>query len=76
MKEQLIWGKLIMFIKVTKAAKMLDVHRDTILNYIKRGTIKGRQLPGGHWRVEESSVSAILNKPIDQEAAEIVAGLF
>lgn len=65
-----------MFIKVTTAAKMLDVHRDTILNYIKRGAIKGRQLPSGHWRVEESSVSALLNKPIDQKAAEIAVGLF
>jgi excisionase family DNA binding protein len=64
-----------MFIRLSKAAKMLDVHPDTVLRYIKQGIIKGSQLPGGHWRVEESSVNAILNKPIEQEVDELLAGL-
>jgi len=64
-----------MFIKLSKAAKLLDVHRETLRRYIKQGMVDGRQLPSGHWRVEEASVKALLNRSIADQAKSIIASL-
>jgi excisionase family DNA binding protein len=53
-----------------KAARLAGVSRETIQNYIqdKKLPVESRT-PGGHYRLDEAKVRAILCKPITLEDA-------
>jgi len=44
-------------ISTGKAAERLGVTVTTVQRYLKDGTLRGTRTPGGHWRVDESSVT-------------------
>lgn len=50
-----------MRIKISKAAEIMNVHKITVLNYIKSGKLPGTQSKTGMWYVEESDVEKFLN---------------
>jgi len=63
------------YLKLSKAAKILDVHRDTIRRYIRNGILDAKLLPTGHWRVSEESVQSLLDTPVLSKADEILSSL-
>jgi len=46
--------------KVSEVAKILNVSRHTVLNWIRKGKMKAIRLPGGRYRIPESEVRRIL----------------
>lgn len=42
------------YITIAQAAREIDVHRKTIYEWIKRGTLVARILPGGEYRLERN----------------------
>jgi len=48
---------------VSEAAKILNVSRLTIKNYIYQGKLKSFKTPGGHHRILVSDLNAIMKKP-------------
>lgn len=54
---------------------MLDVHRDTLRRYIRKGIVSAKQLPSGHWRIDEESVMSLVNRTEDDDVKGIVASL-
>lgn len=45
--------------RVTAAAALLSVHRDTVMAWLHAGTLEGFQLPSGRWRVFRDAVVAM-----------------
>ena len=43
-----------------QAAKLLGVHRSTVLRYIEEGKLRAQVLPGGQHRVRREDVEALL----------------
>ena len=60
-----------------QAAKMLSVTPDAILKWIKQGRICAMRTPGGHYRVPEDQIMAILDQAGEADSAgvtELVEG--
>ena len=47
-------------LKISEVAKILNVSRHTILNWIREGKIRAIRLPSGRYRIPESEVRKIL----------------
>lgn len=58
------------YISVTEAAERLGVHRKTALHWVHIGRLVGHKTPGGHWRVEVTSLLDATLSP--QEFADAV----
>jgi len=52
--------KMEKLMKVSEVAKILNVSRHTVLNWIRKGKMKAIRLPGGRYRIPESEVRRIL----------------
>lgn len=61
------------YLKVSKACKMLDVSRTTLMRYIRKGWLRADRLPSGQWRVEEESLRHLFS--FDHKVDKIVEGL-
>lgn len=48
-------------LRMGQAMKRLNVCRKTLRRYIVDGYVEAEKLPGGHWRISEESVDALLN---------------
>lgn len=46
-------------ITVSEAAARMNVHENTVYRYISEGQIRAVKLPGGHWRIDESTLPAV-----------------
>jgi excisionase family DNA binding protein len=53
------------FISVARAARICDVSRRTVLNWISRGQLRAHRLPNGHYRIHRDVFRAFLsvNRP-------------
>ncbi len=49
-----------LFVTVSEASRILGVSKRTIHNWLERGTLKFWKTPGGHVRIPETSVNALL----------------
>ena len=67
------------YISRPEAEVILQVSRNTIKRYIREGIIQAERLPTpgglGPWRISESSVLAILEGPLKQQALAHLRGL-
>jgi len=52
--------KMEKLLKISEVAKILNVSRHTILNWIREGKIRAIRLPSGRYRIPESEVRKIL----------------
>lgn len=48
-------------LRMGQAMQRLNVCRKTLRRYINDGYVEAEKLPGGHWRISEDSVDALLN---------------
>ncbi|MHA1595538.1 MAG: MerR family transcriptional regulator [Candidatus Baldrarchaeia archaeon] len=46
--------------KISEVARILNVSRHTVLNWIRKGKIRAIRLPSGRYRIPESEVRRIL----------------
>jgi excisionase family DNA binding protein len=58
-------------LKPIEVAQRLNVHRDTVMLWLRSGVLPGFQLPGGrYWRMRESALDAwIAQREADTAAA-------
>ena len=56
-----IMEKLERLLRVSEVAKILNVERHTVLNWIKKGKLRAIRLPGGRFRIPESEVKRIVS---------------
>ncbi|WP_034608885.1 helix-turn-helix domain-containing protein [Desulfovibrio aminophilus] len=54
------------YLRLPKAAQRLDVSVGTIRRYLRDGRLRGRQLPSGHWRVEEASLDELTSPDAEE----------
>lgn len=55
-------------LRVSVAAKMLGVSRDTLYRYEKDGRIKARRTPTGHRRFRECDVRQLITQTAEENA--------
>jgi len=48
-------------LRVSVAAKRIDVSTRTVLRYIASGHLPATKLPSGHWRIAESAVRDLVD---------------
>lgn len=48
------------WLRMGQAMARLNVSRKTLRKYCVEGDVTAEKLPGGHWRIEESSLDALL----------------
>ena len=60
--EMVMQGKFDRLLKVTDVADMLDVHKDTVLEWLRIAILPGFKLPGGAWRIHERDFIAWLEQ--------------
>lgn len=58
-------------LRMGQAMKRLNVCRNTLKKYIFDGHVDAEKLPGGHWRISEESVEALLNNTRDKALAHL-----
>lgn len=47
-------------LKPTTAAKLLDMHPNTVKRYMQKGWLDGIKLKSGHWRIRAESVRRLI----------------
>lgn len=57
------------WLRVTKAANLLDVDPSCVRGWCADGRIEARKLPGGHWRIPLGAVQALLPAGKREEGA-------
>lgn len=53
------------WISTGEAARLLGVHRTTVVDYINRGLLPAKRLPTGRFRVRRADVLALLRNAND-----------
>lgn len=48
-------------LRMGQAMQRLNVCRKTLRKYIRAGDVEAEKLPGGHWRISEESIDALVN---------------
>ncbi|MDP2848956.1 MAG: helix-turn-helix domain-containing protein [Humidesulfovibrio sp.] len=55
------------------AMQRLGVCRNTLKKYINEGYLDAERLPGGHWRISEESIDAMLNNTRNKALAHLAS---
>lgn len=48
------------WLRMGQAMARLNVSRKTMRKYCQEGHVTADKLPGGHWRIDEASIDAVL----------------